>query len=381
MSTATDLLHIAETQRDDFLRLLQRVVELESPTYGAKAASDRCCRFLMDFYAGLGFTASAIPQTQCGDHLLAEYGEGDTTLLLIGHYDTVYPVGTLQSMPWKVEGAKAFGPGVLDMKGGLLQAGFAVKALQTLGIAVDKKIRLLVSGDEEAGSKTSADLFRQEAAKSDWVIVLEPGLKGAGDVKTARKGRSVYKLVARGKSWHSGSNPEAGVSAIRELAAQIPVLHAMNDPKAGVTVVPTFMTSGIDDTPLVPDKGHVTLDVRAPDMQSLMRVDAAVRGLTPALAGAGLEILGGVEKPPLEFSDGCRRLFDRANDLAEELGVSLAGHTIGGGSDGNFAASTGVPTLDGMGMTGDLLHSPGEYINLDHMPFRTALLARLMQTL
>ena len=381
MNDAEKILDITRKQQDEFLCLLQTAVELESPTYGDKAASDKCAEFFMNFYKSLGFTVSSVPQTECGDHVIAEYGQGDKTLLIIGHYDTVFPIGSLQTMPWKIEGQKAYGPGTFDMKGGLLQAGFAVKALQTMGIAINKKIRIMISGDEESGSRTSREIFKAAAAECDWALIPEPGLLDIGAVKTARKGRAVYKLIVKGRSSHAGNFPEKGISAIQELAAQTLALCAMNDFEAGVSVSPSYITSGVEATAMIPGEGFLEMDVRAPNMLLLQEVDAAIRLLKPTMEGVSLELLGGIEKPPLEFSEKSKSLFEHARKLAEEMGVTLEWHKAGGGTDGNFIASTGIPILDGLGMTGDFLHNPKEYINIDHIPFRTALVARLIQTL
>ena len=313
---------------------------------------------------------------------MAEKGSGDKTLLIIGHYDTVFPIGsTAAAMPWKVEGSKAFGPGIIDMKGGILQAGFAVSALEELGIGLNKKIKVVISGDEEPGSYTSWKLFESEAAKSDWAVVLEPGLAGLGDIKTARKGRAIYKLVAHGRASHSGNAPQAGINAVLELAEQVRKIAALNDYENGLSVSPTYMTAGMDDISSIPHKGHVTIDVRATKMDMLQKTDDAIRGLKPFLEGATLEVLGGIEKQPMEFTPASQDFFKHANSLAGELGFSLTGHTVGGTSDGNFAATTGIPILDGLGMTGEFMHNPGEYLNLDHLPYRIALLARIIQTL
>ncbi len=381
MEDGSKILEYLEKEKTNFLEILRQAVEMESPTYESKEASDRCGRFFQKLYESLGFRITVIPQTECGDHFIAEYGEGTETIFLVGHYDTVFSLGTLETMPWRTDGEKAYGPGALDMKGGLVGIYYAVKALQDLGIAINKKIKIFVSGDEEPGSKTSHDRIMAEAIGCKCALVMEPGKKGWGDVKTARLGKGVYKIVAHGKSSHSGNSPQDGVSAAIELGHQILEVNKLNDFERGITVTPVYIAAGIDDMCMVPDKGWFTIDVRVKKMEYLNEIEEALHSLTPYLEGSRIEILGGVEKPPLEFNDENRALFEKADALAKELGFQLVQNTVGGGSDGNFTSSTGTPTLDGMGMSGEFLHNPKEYINIGAIPYRVALLARLIETL
>ncbi len=367
-------------EKDNFVALLKEAVELESPTYGDKALTDRCGVFFQNLYKRLGFQITVLPQTECGDHFIAELGEGDKTVLIGGHYDTAFDLGVGPTMPWKVENGKAFGPAAMDMKGGLIMAYYAVKALQDLDIPINKKIRMLISSDEEMGSKTTKDLYLEEGRRSDYAIVLEPGKSRIGDIKTSRAGRAIVKVFVHGRASHSGNAPRDAISAIMEMQYQLRAVDKMNDYENGVTVAPIYITSGIDDSATVPGEGYFTMDVRTPTMEAMDRVMAQINALEPFLAGCKLEVQS-VVKPPLEFNEQNKAMFERADKLADELGFRLNENYVGGGSDGNYIGSTGVPTMDGMGMTGEFLHNPKEYVFIDHIPYRTALLARLLQTL
>ena len=380
MSDAKRIAEYVEAKKEDFLNILREAVELESPTYESKEASDRCGKYFQELYRQLGFSVRTLPQTECGDHFIAELGSGDETIYFVGHYDTVFSLGTLKTMPWKVVGNQAFGPGALDMKGGLIGLYFAVKALQDLEIPITRKIKIFVSGDEEPGSKTSQKHIMEEAQGCKCAFVLEPGKKNVGDIKTARLGKGGFKIYAHGKSSHSGNSPREGISAAVELGYQISQIIQLNDYDRGITVAPVYIGAGTDDMCLVPGEGWITVDVRVSKLEYLKEVEEGLRQLKPHQEGCWLEITGGMEKPPLEFNEQNQHLFQIADALANELGYSLCQNTVGGGSDGNFVASTGVPTLDGMGMCGEFLHNPKEYVNLDALVPRVTLLARLIQT-
>jgi len=380
MSDAQRFIAFAEKEVDDFLVTLKIATELESPSYGDKAATDKCGKFFQKLYQDAGFTITVYPQMECGDHFVAEYGLGSETLMLVGHYDTVYPMGTLVDMPWKLVDGKAYGPGALDMKGGLVQIYYAMKILQAFSIPINKKILICVNSDEEPGSYSSRPLMEEIAKKSKYALVMESTRTKCG-VKAARFGRAIYKITAHGKSSHSGGAPQAGISAILELAHQVGVLHAMNDFEKVLTVSPTFISAGVDDTATVPGNGKMTLDVRSSTIEALNAAMAAIENLQPKLEGMRLEIVGGMNKPVFEFHERNKALFAKADALATELGCPLIPQTVGGGSDGNFTSHVGTPTLDGLGVVGDFLHNPNEHVIVNDIPFRVALLARLIQDL
>jgi glutamate carboxypeptidase len=287
------------------------------------------------------------------------------------HVDTVWPIGTTDRWPFAVVGDSATGPGAFDMKAGLVQGLHALSLLPDL-----TGVRVVITTDEEIGSPTSRGLIEDTSRGARAALVLEPSAAGA--LKSARKGVSMYQLVVTGRAAHAGLEPEKGVNAGLELAHQLLALEGLADPAAGTTVTPTLLSAGTT-TNTVPARATVALDVRAVTEAEQQRVDLALHGLLPALPGAGLELLGGPNRPPLQPSASAD-LVMRARLLAEELGLpSLRDVAVGGGSDGNFTAGIGVPTLDGLGAVGDGAHAEGEHVVISAMPERAALVAALVQ--
>jgi glutamate carboxypeptidase len=300
-------------------------------------------------------------------------GGGPTRVLLLGHVDTVWPLGTTERWPFDVRDRKATGPGAFDMKAGLVQGIAALAGLDDL-----EGVALLATTDEEVGSPTSRDLVESTARGCAAVLVLEPSAGGA--LKTARKGVSNYELVVHGRAAHAGLEPEKGANAAVELAHQLLAVLPLADPAVGTTVTPTVLSGGTT-TNTVPAAARVSLDVRAllPDEQQ--RVDVRLRALAAQVPGCRLELFGGVNRPPLDPDAGAE-LFGRAQRLAAGLGMpALQGVRVGGASDGNFTAGIGVPTLDGLGAVGDGAHAEGEYVLVDAMPERAALVRALVQDL
>ncbi len=303
-------------------------------------------------------------------HLRWRFGPGPARVLLLGHHDTVWPVGSLATHPYAVTGDRLRGPGCFDMKAGLVLALHAVAALpDRAGVTV------LVTGDEEVGSPTSRALIEAEAAGCAAALVLE-GAAGGGALKTERKGTSMYAVRATGRAAHAGLEPERGVNAAVELAHQILAVQALADPAAGTTVVPTVLSAGTT-TNTVPAAGEFAVDVRARHTAEQARVDAALRALRPVTPGARLAVTGGVNRPPLAAAASAA-LYARVRELAARLGQPPPGHAaVGGASDGNFTAGAGVPTLDGLGAVGGGAHADDEHVLIGALPGRAALLAAL----
>ncbi|WP_424533341.1 M20/M25/M40 family metallo-hydrolase [Sphaerisporangium viridialbum] len=294
---------------------------------------------------------------------------GTPRVLLVGHHDTVWPIGTLREHPWSVEDGVARGPGVFDMKAGLVQTFHALAALPSLsGVCV------LVTGDEELGSPTSRALVEDSACGCAAAFVPEAAADG-GALKTARKGVSTYEITAHGKSAHAGLEPQAGANAGVELAHQIIALAAMGD--GATTVTPTVLSGGATVN-TVPELASVSVDVRVPTGEEQKRVDELVRALTPRLAGTRLRVSGGPNRPPLEEASSAG-LFELARRIAGDLGMPpLRGVAVGGGSDGNLTAGVGCPTLDGLGAVGGGAHAAHEHTLVAEMPVRATLLAGLV---
>lgn len=368
-----------ESQIPAYLKLLQQFVELESPSFEHKESSDRCADFLEETFGALGFRMNRLPQDSCGDHLYGELGEGPKSVLFVGHYDTVYPVGTLETMPFRVEGGKAFGPGVLDMKGGIIMAYFAIKALQELDLMPKRTIGVFFNGDEETGSFHSSDRIIQAARQYENVLVMEPGVNDLHSVKTSRHGRGTYHLIAHGKAAHSGSNPHQAISPLMEIARQLLFLEKWDrELNEEVTLAPTAISGGEPETCMIPETARLTMDVRYRTKELCQSVHRQIMDLKAQMPGVRLEVQGKIDKPVMIADPG---LFQKAAELGKSCGLELKGVPIGGGSDGNFTADAGVPTLDGLGTSGEFLHNPHEYIHVGHIPQRTALVAKLLQTL
>lgn len=309
-------------------------------------------------------------------HLRIRWDDGPRRLLLLAHHDTVWPLGTLEQLPWSVRDGVIRGPGVFDMKLGLVQAVHALAILEENADPLPNGVTLLVTGDEELGSPTSRALIEEEAAVSDAVLVLEAAADG-GALKSARKGVSQYTILARGRASHAGLEPEAGVNAGLELAHQLLAVSGWGDAEAETTVTPTVLSAGTTEN-TVPAQARAAVDVRAWTRLEQERIDRAFRALSPVIPGAALEILGGVNRPPFE-EEQARALYERARAVAGRLGIPVPGSArVGGASDGNFTAGLGVPTLDGLGAVGGGAHALSEHALEEFIDGRVALLAGLM---
>ncbi|SNY37719.1 M20 family metallopeptidase [Paractinoplanes atraurantiacus] len=355
---------------DDMLSDIAELVNCESPS-DDKAAVARCAEVL----AGIGERRLGVPPERIvldgRTHLRWRFGDGPGRVLVLGHHDTVWPIGTLAHHPYETSGEILRGPGCFDMKAGVVQALHAIAALPGRS-----GVTLLVTGDEELGSPSSRELIEQEARGCAAALVLE-GAADGGALKTERKGVSLYRVRITGRAAHAGLAPWAGVNSTVELAHQVLAVQALGDAELGTTVVPTRMTAGTT-TNTVPASGEFAVDVRCRTTAEQLRVDAALRALTPVLPGAALTIEGGPNRPPLEASD---ELFVRASAVAGRLGMpALERAAVGGASDGNFTAGVGTPTLDGLGAVGGGAHAADEHVVIAELPRRAALVAALCET-
>lgn len=361
---------------------LARWVEIETPSRDA-AAVNRLADRVADEAAAAGLSVARIPgRDGFGDVLKLESRADDNgpRLLVLSHIDTVHPVGTLaEGLPWRQEGDKLFGPGVYDMKAGAYAAIEAYRALTAAGRAPKLPLTILVMPDEEAGSPTGRAVIEAEAARAAAALVVEPARDG-GRIVTARNGAARYRLKATGKPAHSGSRHQDGASAIREIAAKTVGLESMTDYAKGLTVNVGVIEAGTAVN-VIPARAEAEIDIRVPDLETAAAVEARMAALKAEIPGVTLEVSGGLNRPPMERTAAVSALFDHARELAEGLGFAL--ETVprtGGGSDGNFTAALGVPTLDGLGIDGDGAHTLGEHILISSIKPRTALLARLYET-
>jgi glutamate carboxypeptidase len=363
---------------DWLLELIESLVAIESPS-DDPAAVNACGAELASRLESMGGSITRVPSATAGDHLRASFGAGTRQILLLGHFDTVWPVGQLARMPLKREGGRLHGPGVFDMKAGIALAALATRAVLERGGLEAGRAVMLWTTDEEIGSATSRALIEAEAARSDAVLVFEPALPGGG-LKTSRKGVGQFEMVARGVSAHAGLDPGKGVNAIRELARQITAIDDLQDAARGVSVTVGIVKGGTRAN-VVPDEARAVIDARANTSADAERVATTLRAVKPYLAGATVEVTGRFDRPPLERSAGVVKLFEVARSVAAEMGVALEEGSAGGGSDGNFTAALGVPTLDGFGAIGDGAHALHEHVEIDALVPRAAVIAGLLARL
>jgi glutamate carboxypeptidase len=402
MNTIIRLRDFCRGERDWLIETIEGLVRLESPTTD-KAAVDRCGAELAARLEAIGGRVTRLPRPDRGDHLLVHFGPADNLrqgyggppklhaeaeaghsgfknqILMLGHFDTVWPVGQLDRMPLTQSSGRLHGPGVFDMKAGIGIAMLAVRALLETGAPLSRRLAMLWTTDEEIGSGTSRQAIEEEARRSDAVLVLEPSLPG-GAVKTSRKGCGSYQLLVGGIAAHAGIEPEKGASAVQELAHQILRVNALQDLARGISVNVVQVSGGARSN-VIPDQARATVDVRVPTAAAAAEVDAAFRALRPVDSRTTIEAGGGFDRPPLERTDQVERLYRQAQAVARELGHDLGEGATGGGSDGNFTAALGIPTLDGLGAVGDGAHALHEHVEIDALPDRAALMAGLIASL
>jgi glutamate carboxypeptidase len=376
--TAASRLRYFEERKDGIVQTVRNLVEIESPSDN-KQAVDRVAALLAGRFEGLGGHAKFHRVQNFGDHLQVDFaGKRGKPVLLLGHYDTVYPLGTLASMPCRATGDRLCGPGVLDMKSGIAMMLAVIEGLLAWHGELPRPITVLLVSDEEVGSDSSRHVTESLAKRSEAVLVLEPSYGLQGAVKTARKGVGEYTLKVTGMAAHSGLDFEKGQSAILELARQIPVISKLTDLKRGITLNVGLVRGGTRVN-VIPAEATATLDVRIARMQDAAGIDRKLRSLKPFNRKCKLEVKGGVNRPPMERTAGVVALFKKASEIAKQLGWKLGEAAVGGGSDGNFTAGLGIPTLDGLGGVGDGAHAPHEFIVVSELPRRAALVAALIE--
>jgi glutamate carboxypeptidase len=363
-------------------RLLGQFVRAESPSFD-QAAVDRFGRMVASEWKKRGATVTLLRERERGDHVRVEWRpRGQRTsaqILVLGHLDTVYEIGTITRTPFRVSRGRAWGPGTFDMKGGLVIALYAADALAAVNCWPEKRIVFVWTSDEEIGSGTSRAAIEREARRSEAVLVLEPAAGLDGRVKTARKGVGEIDLIVTGRAAHAGLNAEGGINAIEEIALQIARLARWNQPHRGITVNAGVIEGGTR-TNVIAERARALVDLRAPRVTDMLALEGKFYALRPILPGARLEIRGGFNRPPMErkMSAG---LYAKARALSKDMGIALGEAFVGGGSDGNFTAALGVPTLDGLGAIGEGAHSSRENVVIRALPARAALLAGLIATL
>jgi glutamate carboxypeptidase len=371
----------ANAKQEEIISLIHEMVECESPSDSPRDVN-RFVDLLVERTKDIA-TPEVLQPDGFGKHVRLTFqtdGEAEGQISGIGHSDTVWPLGTLQTMPFKRTDGRLWGPGVLDMKSGLAFFIYAVRALRDLNVTPRSKIVLLVVSDEEVGSRTSRELTESEAKRSECVLVLEPGTGLTGKLKTSRKGVGNYNIRITGKAVHAGIDFAAGASAIVEAARQVQKIAGFTDLKRGTTVNPGLISGGTRPN-VVAAEARIGVDIRAVRMRDAEALDRKFHSLKPMDKRCSLEVQGGLNRPPMERSKAIQALFGKAKKLARGLGVKVDESATGGGSDGNFTAALGVPTLDGLGGVGEGAHATNESILIDRIADRTALLATLLANL
>ena len=358
----------------DMKSLLKQLVEIESPSHD-KAAVDRVGIFVADEALKYGADVEVISNRTTGDHVVARWGSGENGILLLCHMDTVFPLGTLKSMPYREADGKIYGPGTLDMKAGIVICLAALEELQKSG-RLNRPVTLLCTSDEEIGSSTSRKYIEEYAKESALVLVMEAALLD-GSLKTWRKGVGGFRVHVKGVAAHAGGDHEKGRNAIEEMAHQVLAIQKMTDYKRQTTLNVGVMNGGTVSN-VIPEEAFAEVDIRVMQPGEWERIEAEMKNLKPVLDGTTLKITGGLNRPPMPFDETMKATFEKAKSIAAGIGMELKAGGTGGASDGNFVAPFGIPVLDGMGAIGEGYHSEREYIFADSLEQRRDLLITLL---
>jgi glutamate carboxypeptidase len=375
-----DRLHYFESRQPSLIDTIRELVSIESPSDN-KSASDRLGTLIAEKFRTLGGHVTIPPAKDFADNIQIDFPSSTKTkpILLLGHFDTVYPLGTLAHMPCHLSHGHLHGPGVLDMKSGIVLMLSAIEALQSWHGELPRPVTVFLVSDEEVGSRSSRAITESLAKQSAAVLVLEPAA-GTGAVKTARKGVGDYTLTVQGVAAHAGLEPEKGHSAIVELARQIAAITRLNDLKHGISVNPGVIRGGTR-TNVIAAEAACEIDVRIARATQAKALDRKFRALKPHDKHCRLTLDGGINRMPMERTAGVAALYKKAQAIAHQIDWELAEASVGGGSDGNFTAALGIPTLDGLGGAGAGAHAPHEHIVINELPRRSLLLASLIESI
>lgn len=363
--------------RAAMINVIRDLVQFESPSNN-KHAVDELGQYLANVFRGAKARVTMHWSDKFGDHLQADFdGDGDR-ILLLGHFDTVWDIGTIKTMPFREAAGRLHGPGVLDMKTGIAQALFAIDALRSVRGRLPRAVTVLLVTDEEVGSESSRKVTERIAQECKAVFVLEPSFAMHGALKTARKGVGDYTIRVQGKAAHAGLDPRKGANAILELSRQLLKVEKFTDFKAGITVNPGVIRGGTR-TNVVAAEATCDIDARISKLSQSATLERKFRGLKAFDQRCTIEVEGGINRPPMERTAAVAKLFRLAQQIGAESGLQLKEASVGGGSDGNFTAALGVPTLDGLGAVGEGAHATNESVLIDQLIPRTVLLARLIE--
>jgi glutamate carboxypeptidase len=376
--TPGETLSYFESRRAAIVEQIRQIVDIESPSRDAERS-----RKIVDWVENAARATGAAVEVERvsvadGDHLIIRaFPKSGKPVLLLGHTDTVHPVGTKEQNPTRIEGDKFYGCGIFDMKSGVILMLEALRFFAANNLTPGRPLTILLSCDEEVGSHSGRELVEREAKESEFCLVFEPS--AYGKLKTGRKGTAMYTLRARGVPAHAGLEPEKGANAISEIARQIPTVHELGHAEIGTTVNVCTIHGGTT-TNVIPEHAECTIDVRFASLAEAERVDEAVRSLVSRDERVTLELLGGINRPPMERTASVADLFNKARDTAASIGYKLEETQVGGASDGNFVGALGVPVLDGLGIAGDGAHRLDEHIMISDIVPRAALVTLLLST-
>lgn len=370
-----EILESLRNKQEEMVGTLEELTNIDSPSTD-KAHIDRFSNMLAEKWKETGASVHILEQKEYGNHVRAEWGKGESQVLILCHMDTVWAAGETAKRPFRVENGKGYGPGAYDMKGGIVETLYAVKTLSELGLTPKNRIVVLNNSDEEIGSPSSRPLIEEEAKKSKAVLVLEPSAQG-GSRKTWRKGVGMFEVAIQGRAAHAGADYTRGISAVQEAAHQILYLHGLTDLDEGTTVNVGIVQAGTRSN-VVAEEAHLRVDLRVKTQEAADWVLPKILGLKPVDPRVNITVTGGLNRPPMERNQKNLALFQLARAIGQNMGIDLSESGTGGGSDGNFTSALGIPTLDGLGPVGDDAHSPGEYVLLSSLPERAAVLAGLL---
>lgn len=380
MAVVDEIVKYAEGRKDEFLEILKNVVNYESHIYGERSVKDKCGLYIEGLFKGLGFETWHEDAKEAGTHICGSLGNGNKKIFLLGHYDTVFKTGTTLERPFSIENDKAYGPGIFDMKGGIVVFYMAVKSLIELKqFPDDVEITFFFSCDEEGGSLTSRGLIEKMAAEADVCLCSEPGHKGEGYITIGRYGRDVVKVLAKGVAAHAGNNPQC--NPLIEISRQAEYIDKnCRDGDSLYASVVSMHGGDTGATAMTPEEAYLIADIRYKDDEHGKIAAEVIKNIKPAIKDMQIEVSGGVEKPALRQNEKSEFACRRTKEIIEEMGYEYKPTVLGGGSDGNFTSSIGCPTIDGLGLNGQYLHNPREYVDIPTIPQRVALSAELIRT-
>lgn len=367
--------------KQEMLELIEQLVNIDSGSY-VKKGVDQIGAILTAKFAELGFDVEVREEAEYGNNLVLRHQNAmDPKIILLAHMDTVFPEGTVAERPFRIEGNRAYGPGVVDMKSSLVELLYAIKALEHTGSSSVENIEIILNGDEEIGSPSSRSLIEEQALGKEYALVMEPARKD-GSLVMARRGGGRYTLMVEGKAAHSGIEPEKGRSAIEALAYKIIQLHDLTDHKKGMSVNVGLIEGGTAVN-TVSDSAVAHVDVRISEMEQGEYLEEKMKEIcaTTDVPGTNVVLEGEIGRPPMEQNDQTESLLHIIKDVGKEIGVKISGTATGGGGDASFTAATGVATVDGLGPVGGNAHSEKEYLEIDTLPERTLLLAMTINRL